>query len=345
MKDYTELFENKRILVTGGTGSIGSRIVKQLLPYSPRVIRILSRDETKQYYLQNELSGSDNLRFLIGDIRDKERLRLAVKDIDIIFHAAALKHVPSCEYNPFEAVKTNVIGTQNLIELCLSEGIGRMTVISTDKATNPINVMGVTKLLSERLVAAAHYFRQDESPIMSCVRFGNVIGSNGSVVPLFIRQLKRDRTITVTDPDMTRFVMSISDAITLVLKATQLAKGGEIFILKMPTVKISVLAKAVIEMFARENNLARSSLKMKIVGIRQGEKRHELLLSREEAELAHDIDDMYILNTKNNGNGNGNGNGRKHVPIKLPVLSSEGQPSLSEDDILTILQNSTYDYS
>jgi UDP-N-acetylglucosamine 4,6-dehydratase/5-epimerase len=230
-----DFYHGRRILVTGGTGSIGSHIVRQLIAQEPRALRILSRDETKQLYLQEELARSGDLasvRFLIGDVRDPIRLRRAMEGIDVVFHAAAMKHVPACEYNPFEAVQTNVLGTQNVITAAREASVGRVVAVSTDKACSPENTMGATKLLAERLIAAAHGFSAGQ--VLCGVRFGNVIGSRGSLVPIVRQQLREGRPVTLTDSRMTRFMMTMEDAARLVLTAGARAHGGEIFILKMP---------------------------------------------------------------------------------------------------------------
>lgn len=251
MKD---IFNDKAILVTGGTGSIGSEIVRQILECSPRVIRVYSRDETKQLELQKEIGIKKNVRFLLGDIRDKERLQKAIEDIDFVFHVAALKHVPACEYNPFEAVKTNVLGTQNLIEVALAENVEKFISISTDKAVNPMSTMGATKLLSERLIQSASQYRGKKRTLFSCVRFGNVLASRGSIIPMLLYQIRSGNSITITDKRMTRFLMSIPQAVRLVIKSIEIAKGGEIFILKMPTVRIIDLIRVFIEEFNRKNS-------------------------------------------------------------------------------------------
>ncbi len=263
------MFKGKKILVTGGTGCIGSEIVKRLSAYHPKVIRIFSNDEDNTYRMMNELGQGEekmihelgNKRFLIGDIRDKERIMLAMEGIDIVYHAAALKHVPLCEYNPFEAIQTNVLGTQNVIEAALTNGVKQVINISTDKAVNPVNTMGATKLLAEKLITDANGYRGLRKTMFSCVRFGNVLFSRGSVIPLFEEQIRQKKPITITDPKMTRFMMSIADTVNLVFKATQMALGGEIFILKMPVIKTGDLADAVIEKMAKDLNLDKSKIK------------------------------------------------------------------------------------
>ncbi|MBD3313678.1 SDR family NAD(P)-dependent oxidoreductase [Candidatus Woesearchaeota archaeon] len=289
------MFKNKKVLVTGGAGSIGSQIVKRLTLMNPDKIRVFDNDEAKQFQLQQDLKSHNNISFLIGDIRDKERLRRAMEGIDIVFHAAALKHVPFCEYNPFEAIKTNVVGTQNVVEAAMDKQIEKLIGISTDKAANPINTMGATKLLAEKLITDATFYKGKRKTIFACVRFGNVIGSVGSVVPLFREQISLKGPVTVTDNEMTRFVMSIRKAIDLVFKATALAKGGEIFIFKMPIFRIKDLAEVMIEELAPRYTDDINEVTIKNIGIRDGEKMHEDLMTENEASRAWETKDMFIV--------------------------------------------------
>jgi UDP-N-acetylglucosamine 4,6-dehydratase/5-epimerase len=288
------MLQGKKVLITGGTGSIGSEIVRQVLAQNPAVVRIFSRDESKQFALQHELADFTNVRYLVGDIRDKNRLNYATKDIDVIFHAAALKHVPSCEYNPFEAVKTNVIGVQNIIEAAIENNVERVVSISTDKVVNPMNTMGATKLLSERLILAAEYYKGSAQTIFSCVRFGNVMGSRGSVIPLFKQQIEAGKPVTLTDREMTRFMMSIPQAARLVLRAAELAKGGEVFVLKMPVLKIEDLAQMLIDDY-KEKRDSQTTSEIVEVGVRPGEKVYEELMTLEESERAYENDIMYAI--------------------------------------------------
>ena len=294
-KDLTSMFQNKKILVTGATGSIGSELVRTLLECKPSVIRLFSNDENAHFDLEQELKGESNLRFFVGDVRDKERLYRAIEDIDIVFHAAALKHVPLCEYNPFEAVKTNVIGTQNLLQVSMDEEVERLITISTDKAVNPVNVMGATKLLAERLTIAANYYKGARRTIMSCVRFGNVLYSRGSVIPLFKSQIQKGGPVTLTDPSMVRFVMSIKKATELVLKSAQMAEGGEIFIFKMPALRVRHIAEIMIERLAPKYGYDIKDIKIQIVGKRSGEKSYEDLMTQEEATFAYETEDMFVI--------------------------------------------------
>ncbi len=289
------IFRGKNILVTGGTGSIGSDIVRKVLQREPEVVRVLSNDENCLFSLEQDLRGYSNLRFLVGDVRDKERLQRAVENIHFVFHAAALKHVPLCEYNPFEAVKTNVLGTQNVIEVAMEEQVEKLITISTDKAVNPVNVMGATKLLAERLTISANYYKGERRTVFSCVRFGNVLDSRGSVVPSFREQIRKGGPVTLTDPDMTRFVMSIPKAVELVLEAAAIAEEGEIFIFKMPALRIGDLAQAMIEELAPHYGYDPGSIKVAVSGKRPGEKVYEELLAADEAMNASETEDMFII--------------------------------------------------
>ena len=287
------IFSNKNILVTGGTGSIGRGIVHKLLEYEPKIVRVFSNDEDGLFNLRQNFKDHSHLRFLVGDIRDKERLTMAADDVDFIFHAAALKHVPLCEYNPFEAVKTNVLGTQNIIDVAMGEEVEKVILISTDKAVNPINVLGATKLLAERLTISANYYMR--KTVLSCVRFGNVLNSRGSVLPLFDEQIKKGGPVEITDPEMTRFVMTIARAIELVLRAAEIAKGGEVFIFKMPALRIVDLAAVMIEELAPQNGYEPRNIKVEIIGKRMGEKYDEELMTEEEARNAYEAEDMFII--------------------------------------------------
>lgn len=292
--NFLNEFKNKRILVTGGTGSIGSTIVKELLKYKPYQVRVFSRDETKQFELAHEIGSTVPVTFLIGDVRDKERLSMAMENVDIIFHVAAMKHVSACEKNPFEAVKTNVQGTQNVIDCAFANDVDKVIMISTDKATDPSNVMGCTKLLAEKLILASFFYKGKKRTKFCCVRFGNVLGSRGSVIPLFINQIKCGKPITVTDPNMTRFIMSISQAVQLVFKSAKLMRNHEIFVLKMPVVAIKDLAQATIDAY-NEKRGVKVAVSVKIIGKNCGERTHEKLLTSDESEEALESDEMFII--------------------------------------------------
>ncbi|MBE9593684.1 MAG: polysaccharide biosynthesis protein, partial [Proteobacteria bacterium] len=280
---------------TGGTGSVGQEILQEILKYEPAVVRILDVDETKQFELQQEYEDYDNVRFLLGDIRDKDRLSRAIEDIDIVFHTAALKHVLACEYNPFEAVKTNAVGIQNLIDVTMDEEVEKVIFTSSDKAVNPTNVMGATKLLAERLITSANYYKGGRKTVFSSVRFGNVLGSRGSVIPLFKNQIARGGPVTITNKEMTRFIMPMREAINLLFKATELALGGEIFIFKMNAIKITDLAEVIIEELATNYGYIPEGIEMEIIGNKPGEKLYEELMTEDEAGRGFESEDMFIV--------------------------------------------------
>ena len=291
----SNIFENKIILVTGGVGSIGSKVVEGLLNYNPKQIRIFDNRETEEFAMQNNMAQHPNLRFLIGDVRDKNRLKIAMENVDMVFHAAALKHVPGCEYNPFEAVKTNVYGTQNVIDCALENNVERVINISTDKVTNAINTLGATKLLAERLITTARHYHGGKRTLFCSVRFGNVLKSRGSVIEIFEEQIKNGNHITITNHNMTRFFISVQQAVNLVFKATELMQGGEIFILKMPAIKLQDLAEVMIEELAPRYNKKPDQIQSKIVGVRLGERMYEDLMTEEEAEIALETDELFVV--------------------------------------------------
>ena len=292
-----DFFKDKVVLVTGGTGSIGSEIVRKVLKYPIKQLRVFSRDEFKQFNLEKEFSGlpKGKVRFLIGDIRDRERIFLAMENVDIVFNAAAMKHVPLCEDNPFEAVKTNVLGTQNVVDAARTNNVKKFLHISTDKAAMPMNVMGATKLLAERIVILAEHYKGTHDTQFCAVRFGNVFASRGSVVPLFADQIKNGGPVTLTHSEMTRFIMQIPQAVDLVFKAINYAHGGDLFILKMPVMRIEDLAKAMIEVLAPRFNRKPGEIKIKETGKRDGEKIYELLLTEEEADNLYENDEMLCI--------------------------------------------------
>lgn len=292
-----EFYKNKKCLVTGGSGSIGRKIVKELIKYDVDVVRVLDNNETALFELENELN-SPKIRTFIGDIRDLKRLDKSFKDIDIVFHAAAYKHVPLCEYNPYDATQTNIIGTQNVIDAALNCNVKKVILISTDKAVNPANVMGATKLLAERLIISSNVYSGNDGTIFSCVRFGNVLNSRGSVIPVFKNQIKKGGPITITDEEMTRFVMHIHEAAKLILLAAKLADGGEIFILKMPAVKVTDLAEAMIEVYAPRYGFKPEDINVEIIGKRVGEKLYEELMTSDEIIYTSEEDELFII--KNN---------------------------------------------
>ncbi|MBD2845821.1 polysaccharide biosynthesis protein [Paenibacillus sp. IB182496] len=288
-------FKNKKILIIGGTGTIGQMLVNRLMSEQPEVIRVFSRDEHKQYEMQQKWMSNKNIRFLIGDVRDYERLKRAMQDIHYVFHVAAMKHVPACEYNPFEAVQTNVIGTQNVIQAAMECGVERVLFTSSDKAIAPTNTYGASKLMAERLISAAQYYGGGSKTIFSAVRFGNVLGSRGSVIPLFQEQILHHREITITEKDMSRFMMTSRQAVDLTLEALKYAKGGEVFVLKMPVIRLMDLVDCVIEEMAKRLNINVHDIRIKEMGLRPGEKRFEELMTEDEAFDAQELPNMYII--------------------------------------------------
>ncbi len=281
--DYKRLFSRKQILVLGGTGSIGSVIVKELLRYNPKQVRVYSRDESKHQDLLHSLKDSSKVRSLVGDIRDYGRLNFAMDGIDIVFNAAAMKHVPLCEYNPFEAIKTNVLGTQNVLDIALKHNVEKVITISTDKAAEPNSTLGATKLLAERLTAVTHAYKGNRRTVFSAVRFGNVLGSSNSLLPTIRRQVLTGQPVTITDARMTRFIMPVESAVQLVFKAVANMKGGEIFVLKMPSVRIEDLIKEYVGLLREKNNIRRK-ISYTYIGKQPGEKMHEKLVSQHETE-------------------------------------------------------------
>jgi UDP-N-acetylglucosamine 4,6-dehydratase len=272
------------ILVTGGTGSFGRRFVELVLAERrPRRLIVYSRDECKQHLMHQGGLSDECMRYFIGDVRDGERLRRATQDVDLIVHAAAMKQVPICEYNPFEAVATNIQGSRNVIEAALDNHVPRVLALSTDKATAPLNLYGATKLVAEKLFVHANHYNRDPATRFACVRYGNVLGSRGSVVPLFAEQRARG-VVTVTDPRMTRFWMTLDQGVRFVLSCVDSMVGGEVFIPKLPSMKVVDLARAVAP-----------EARVECIGVRPGEKLHEALLSEEEARMSLDAGDRYVM--------------------------------------------------
>ncbi len=280
-------FKDSNLLITGGTGSFGNAVLKNLLKYKFNQIRIFSRDEKKQDDMRKAYSDS-RLKFLIGDIRDKSSVLSAVRDVDYIFHAAALKQVPSCEFYPVEAVKTNVLGTENLLDCAIECKVRKVICLSTDKAVYPINAMGITKALMEKVMISKSREAGD-STVICGTRYGNVMSSRGSVIPLFIKQIRNNEPVTITDPNMTRFIMSLDDAVELVMYAFENGNSGDIFVQKSPASNILDLAKALIKILDGDQEL------IKNIGIRHGEKLYETLVGVEEMQVAKELKDYYRI--------------------------------------------------
>jgi UDP-N-acetylglucosamine 4,6-dehydratase len=272
------------VLVTGGTGSFGQKCTEILLrEFQPKKLIVFSRDELKQHEMRNGGFDHPSLRFFLGDIRDRERLRRAMHGVDIVIHAAALKQVPACEYNPGEAVKTNVDGAQNIVDAAIDCGVKRVLALSTDKAVNPLNLYGATKLCAEKLFVQGNAYAGAAETRFGCTRYGNVLGSRGSIIPLFRRQ-RTSGKVTVTDSRMTRFWLTLDQGVRFVLRAIALMSGGEIFVPKIPSMRIVELAEAIAP-----------ECKIDVIGIRPGEKLHEVMISRDEARHTLEMEDMYII--------------------------------------------------
>jgi UDP-N-acetylglucosamine 4,6-dehydratase len=277
-------WSNKVVLITGGTGSFGKKLTRILMDeYKPAKIIVFSRDELKQHEMRAAGYDAPNLRYFIGDIRDSSRLKRAFEGVDIVVHAAALKQVPACEYNPMEAIKTNILGSSNVIDAALDTGVERVVALSTDKAVNPVNLYGATKLAAEKLFIQSNSYAGGRKTRFSCVRYGNVVGSRGSVVPVFLRQ-RENGEITITDDRMTRFWISLEQGVRFVIRCTEQMYGGEVFVPKIPSMSIIDLAKAIAP-----------QAKVNVIGIRPGEKLHEVLISEDEARTTVDMDDMYVV--------------------------------------------------
>lgn len=272
------------IFVTGGTGSFGKAFIREVLKkYNPKRLIVFSRDELKQHEMRGDGFDDKRLRYFIGDVRDRNRLYRAMHGVDIVVHAAALKHVPACEYNPFEAVQTNILGAQNIIDAAIDAGVKKVVALSTDKAVNPVNLYGATKLVAEKVFVQGNAYSGIGGTRFSCVRYGNVVGSRGSVIPLFLKQ-KETGTVTVTDDRMTRFWITLDQGVAFVLKCLETMCGGEVFVPKIPSMKVMDLKEAVAP-----------KCKVKVIGIRPGEKLHEVLISSDEARHTVEIDGMFVI--------------------------------------------------
>ena len=279
------MFKNKVLLITGGTGSFGNAVLKRFLNSDISEIRIFSRDEKKQEDLRISLNN-DKIKFYIGDVRDYDSIYQALNGVDYVFHAAALKQVPSCEFYPMEAVRTNILGAENVMKAAIERNVKRLLILSTDKAVYPINAMGMSKAMMERVMVSKARMRKGNETVLCATRYGNVMASRGSVIPLFVDQIKNNKELTITDPNMTRFLMSLEDSVDLVLHAFKNAEQGDIFVQKAPASSILDLAKALIDLYKSDSSI-------KIIGTRHGEKLYESLLSREEMAKSDESDKYY----------------------------------------------------
>jgi UDP-N-acetylglucosamine 4,6-dehydratase len=286
------MFKNKVLLITGGTGSFGNAVLRRFLESDIKEIRIFSRDEKKQDDMRKAFNN-DKLKFYIGDVRDPQSISTAMRGVDYVFHAAALKQVPSCEFYPLEAVKTNILGTENVLESAIFHGVGRVVCLSTDKAVYPINAMGISKAMMEKVIVAKSRNLEGTNTVICGTRYGNVMASRGSVIPLFIRQIMEGTPITITDPNMTRFMMTLDDAVDLVLHAFENGSNGDIFVQKSPAATIDVLTRAIFEMMDKPEH------QVNVIGTRHGEKLFEALCSREEMFVAQDQGEYYRVPADN----------------------------------------------
>lgn len=321
------MIDGKNILITGGTGSFGKKCIQMLLSrYKPNKVIVFSRDELKQHQMRIGNYDHNALRYFIGDVREKDRLKRAMADVDIVIHAAALKQVPICEYNPFEAVKTNVMGSQNLIDAAIDCGVKKVVALSTDKAVSPINLYGATKLCAEKLFIQGNVYSGKQPTRLCCVRYGNVIGSRGSVIPLFMEQRKTG-TLSVTDPRMTRFWITLDQAVDLVIKALHHMQGGEIFVPKIPSMKIVHLAQAIAP-----------ECRIEITGVRPGEKLHEVLSTEEEGRWTLDYEGMYVITPHRDWWKQKNYKSGVPVPEGFTYASNTNPHIFSVDELRRILQ-------
>lgn len=324
--DLLDALKSKRILVTGGTGSFGHQIIKELLNYEPESIHIYSRDEKKQYDMAMSYRDNKILKFNIGDVRDLGRTREAMRGIDIVFNAAALKQVPNCEYAPFEAVKTNIIGANNVRRAAIEAGIQTVVSISTDKAVKPVNVMGMTKAIQERIMLDPTYSSSQTKFL--CVRYGNVLGSRGSVVPLYFDYIQKNLPLPITHPDMTRFQLTLKEAVQLVLWATVKGESGDLWVQKMPAARIPDLGLAL-----AYGLTGKQDYPISIIGMRPGEKMHEVLVSEEEMWRATELERHYLIPSwAKSQNKEGAGD------INISEYSSAGTHLLTQEEILKMLE-------
>lgn len=317
--------EDKVILITGGTGSLGTALVRRLLrDFSPRKVILFSRDEQKHFQMQQELPDR-RVRFFIGDVRDKERLLRAFEGVDVVFHAAAMKHIPLAEYNPLEAIKTNIVGAEHVIDAALSLNVRRVVALSTDKAASPVNLYGATKLCMEKLFVAANSYRGAHGTVFSVLRYGNVVGSRGSVIPLFARQREQGE-LTLTDPAMTRFWITLDQAVDLCLHAAAAARGGEVFVPQIPATDLATLAEAIAP-----------GCRWKTMGLRPGEKMHETLITEDEARQVVDRGRTYVITPSFPWWGGDEVLGGERVPEGFTYTSANAPDRMSRERLQRLL--------
>lgn len=288
-------WKNKRVLITGVSGTVGKELLRQVIQKDPKEILGIDNNESELFFISDEFRDSENVNLMMCDIRDKDRVRAMTRGIDIILHAAALKHVILCEESPWEPIRTNIDGTQNIIDAAIQNNVERVLFTSSDKAVNPTNVMGTSKLMGERLMTAANSHKRGDGPIFACTRFGNVLGSRGSVIPIFRDQIAKGGPVTLTDPRMTRFIMTLEQAVKLMMDSVFLAKGGEVFVTKMPIVEIKMLAEVMIEILAPEYGHQIGDVEITVIGSKPGEKLYEELVNEEETRRTVDLPDYYAV--------------------------------------------------
>jgi len=303
MKNIAKFLKGKTILITGGTGYLGQALTEEILKYDPKSIRVFSRDEVKHHKFQEKFSHNKKIRSFIGDVRDYQRLLMAVRQADIVIHAAALKRLDLLEYNVEESIKTNILGTLNVINACLASNVEKAIMISTDKACAPVNTYGACKFVSERIFSETNYSKGDIKTIFTTVRYGNVLESTGSVIPFFSDKINNGDDIPLTDPRMTRFIISPKQAVELIFDAIKYGAGGEVFVPKLPSFKITDLIEILKEKYKKKN-------KVKLIGIRPGEKIHELMINNSEIPRTYDFENLYVINSCIQ-------NGRKEEPIYM----------------------------
>lgn len=288
-------WKDKRVLITGVSGTVGRELLKQVIEKEPKEILGIDNNESELFFVADEFRGRDHVNLMMCDIRDKDRVRAMTRGIDIILHAAALKHVILCEESPWEPIRTNIDGTQNIIDAAIENGVQRVLFTSTDKAVNPTNVMGTSKLMGERLMTAANSHKRNNGPIFASTRFGNVLGSRGSVIPIFQKQIAEGGPVTLTDPRMTRFIMTLEQAVRLVMDSVFLAKGGEVFVTKMPIIEIETLAEAMVEILAPQYNYLPDEIDIEVIGSKAGEKLYEELINEEETRRTVELPNYFAV--------------------------------------------------
>ncbi len=334
MNNNLKIFNNKKIVITGGTGSFGSMFLSKISKSKFKEITVISRDEDKQFILRNKYSNP-KIKFVVGDVRDKNVLKKLLKNIDIVIHAAALKQVPSCEYHPEEALKTNIIGSSNVFETAIDCNVKRVVFLSTDKAVYPINAMGISKSMAEKILVSKSLTQNNYKTIFNIIRYGNVIASRGSVVRTFINQILNNENLTITDKNMTRFIMSLDDAVDLLCSALSYGKSGEIFVQKTSSTKLITIAEALLDIFNKKN-------KIKNIGIRHGEKLHEILISEEESLKTEQKRNLFIIKPDSRTLNYDIYFRKGKLNIKKFLYSSNNKKHLSKEKLIKVLLKDKY---